>query len=152
MAVYLCRGGGLLRIREFRGDGILQGHFSGRKTGYRTFPVVFGWTPTAVYSDIVSLAAALSVAAFMATLGTISVGGIIVFGAALAVNAIAQVAIHRTRSESESHGPIGNVVRAFVLYCFAIVLACQPHWLAFLIVYYALFEFTLYKRPDPSQI
>jgi 4-hydroxybenzoate polyprenyltransferase len=135
---------------------VVMGYFkdisADRKTGYETFPVVFGWIPSAIYSDITALAAALSVGAFMAVLETTHLIAVVVFAAAIAINGYAQWKIHRTRKESESHGPIGNVVRAFVLYCLAMIVACKPQWWAFLIVYYALFELTLRQRPERSQI
>jgi geranylgeranylglycerol-phosphate geranylgeranyltransferase len=135
---------------------VVMGYFkdisADRKTGYRTFPVVFGWTPTAIYSDITALAAALSVGGCLLTLGQTQIAALVVFAAALAINVHAQYKIHQTRSETESHGPIANVVRAFVLYCLTIVIACKPQWLAFLVVYYALFELTLRQRPEQAQI
>ncbi len=135
---------------------VIMGYFkdisADRSTGYRTFPVVFGWTPAAIYSDVTAFGAALSVAVFMVVQKVLPISGIVVFALALAINIYAQLKIHLTRDEAKSHRPIANVVRAFVLYCLAIVVVCKPHWLAMLFIYYALFEFTLWKRPERSQI
>jgi 4-hydroxybenzoate polyprenyltransferase len=135
---------------------VVMGYFkdisADRVTGYRTFPVVFGWIPTAIYSDVVALIAASASLGCLMTIAGPSIWGFAVFLCALAINMHAQVRIHITRSETESHGPIANVVRAFVLYCLAIVLASKSGWWPILAVYYGLFEVTLRHRPEQSQV
>jgi 4-hydroxybenzoate polyprenyltransferase len=135
---------------------VVMGYFkdisADRRTGYRTFPVVFGWTPTAIYSDAVALAAAGCAGAALWLFRRPGVLGIALFLLAAAVNGSAQVRIHRTRDENRAHGPIADVVRAFVLYCGALILALRPGWVVFFIVYYGLFELTLWRRPEQSQV
>jgi geranylgeranylglycerol-phosphate geranylgeranyltransferase len=135
---------------------VVMGYFkdisADRQTGYRTFPVVFGWRATAVYSDAVALAAALCAGAALYSKGRLSILGITFFLLAVSVNLPAQVRIHRIREEKQAHGPIANVVRAFILYCGAIILTLQPGWGYFLVLFCFLFEFSLMRRPEQSQV
>jgi 4-hydroxybenzoate polyprenyltransferase len=122
------------------------------RTGYRTLPVVFGWTTAAIVSDLSAVAAAsLAFLTLWATSDPPWSAWAVLFVAAVA-NAFAQIGIHITREERASHAPIANVVRAFMLYCLAIVLTRAPGLLFFSIAFYALFEAALRLRPERSQI
>jgi 4-hydroxybenzoate polyprenyltransferase len=116
---------------------VVMGYFkdisADKETGYRTFPVVFGWLPAAVYSDFTAISAAF-------------------FVAALVINAYAQIKIHQTRDERKAHGPIANIVRSFILYCAAIVITLKIDWLVFIVVFYILFELVLKFRPEKTQV
>jgi geranylgeranylglycerol-phosphate geranylgeranyltransferase len=135
---------------------VIMGYFkdisADARTGYRTLPVVFGWTTAAIVSDLSAVAAASL--AFLSLRGATGPPwpAWIVLCIAVFVNAFAQIGIHITREERASHAPIANVVRAFVLYCLAIVLAQAPRLLLFSIAFYALFEAALRRRPERSQI
>jgi 1,4-dihydroxy-2-naphthoate octaprenyltransferase len=135
---------------------VVMGYFkdisADRETGYQTFPVVFGWKPAALYSDAVALAAALCAGAALYSIGRLNMLGIAFFLLAVSVSLPAQVKIHRIREEKQAHGPIANVVRAFVLYCGAIILTLQPGWGYFMVLFCFLFEFTLMQRPEQSQV
>jgi 4-hydroxybenzoate polyprenyltransferase len=135
---------------------VVMGYFkdisADRQTGYRTFPVVFGWKATAFYSDAVSLAAAVCAGAALYLTRRLNILGIALFLLAAVINLSAQLRIHRTTEEKRAHGPIAGVVRAFVLYCAAIILTVRPGWVYLFIVYYSLFEFTLLRRPERSQV
>jgi geranylgeranylglycerol-phosphate geranylgeranyltransferase len=131
--------------------GYLKDVTADRETGYRTFPVVFGWKATAICSDILAAAAAALTAATL-YLAQASILGISIFIIAIAVNAFAQIKIHIIRDESKAHGPIANVVRAFILYSLAIVLTLKPEWLDFIAVFYFVFEAALKYRPEKTQV
>ena len=135
---------------------VVMGYFkdisADRVTGYRTFPVVFGWMPAALYSDLTALVAAVFTGYALYLLGFPSFWGTVVFAAAVVINLTAQVGIHLTRDESRSHKPIANVVRAFVLYCAAIILSLKVNWFIVIAVFYLLFELTLRYRPERSQV
>lgn len=135
---------------------VVMGYFkdisADRKTGYRTFPVVFGWKPAAIYSDLTALAAAVFTGYALILIGGLNVWVILVYIIAVLINLYAQVRIHLTRDESKTHGPIENVVRAFILYCIAILLALKIDWLIFIAAFYLLFELTLMLRPEKSQV
>ena len=135
---------------------VVMGYFkdisADRKTGYRTFPVVFGWQPTAVYSDVLAFSSAFLTGWVLLSIGNPSIFGIVLFITAVAINFYAQIKIHRTRDENRAHGPIANVVRSFILYCVAIVVTLKLDWLIFIIVFYLLFELTLKLRPEERQV
>jgi 4-hydroxybenzoate polyprenyltransferase len=138
---------------------VVMGYFkdisADRKTGYRTFPVVFGWLPAAVYSDITALLVAFLTGGAIYSIGisrSFNILAIPVFIIAVAINLYAQIKIHLTRDENKTHGPIANVVRAFVLHCVAIVLALKGDWVIFVVIFYLLFELTLKFRPEKTQV
>jgi 4-hydroxybenzoate polyprenyltransferase len=135
---------------------VLMGYFkdisADRATGYRTFPVVFGWRRAAFGSDLFALAAAISTCMALAAFPYIPIPALGVFIAALLVNLQAQVGIHRVRDENRAHGPIAGVVRAFILYAAAIILCLKPDWILGTAIFYAGFEITLRLRPEERQV
>jgi len=132
--------------------GYLKDISADRQTGYRTFPVVFGWGATAVCSDSIALAASLCAGAALYSAGRLHVLGSSLFLLAAAISLSAQLRIHRTREERRAHGPIADIVRALILYCGAIILTLRPEWVYLFVVYYLLFEITLLRRPEQSQV
>ena len=135
---------------------VVMGYFkdisADRKTGYNTFPVRFGWAANAVYSDLVAMGAAVGSGLAIWLSGRLNWLGAAVFVVGLAVNIWAQVAIHGIRDEAKSHGPIANVVRAFVLYCLAMVLTMKPGWVLPAALFYGAFELVLKFRPERAQV
>lgn len=135
---------------------VLMGYFkdisADRATGYRTFPVVFGWRRAAVGSDLFALAAAVSTALSFAAAPRIPVIAIGVYGVAFFVNLLAQIGIHRIEDENRAHGPIAGVVRAFILYAVAIILCLKPDWILGMAIFYVCFEITLKLRPEERQV
>jgi len=134
---------------------VVMGYFkdisADRETGYRTFPVVFGWRPAAVYGDVTAAAAAVFAGLVLALVGA-NVWSFIMYLAGVALHAHAQIAMHRTRDERETGGPIASGVRALVLYCLAMVATSKPEWTPFLLAFYALFELVLRMRPERGQV
>jgi 4-hydroxybenzoate polyprenyltransferase len=139
---------------------VVSGYFkdisADRATGYHTFPVRFGWRAAAVYSDVLAVLAVictgLAIAPAVASgsfRGWMAAG---VLAVAAVLNARAQIALHRTRDEHDVHRPIAAVVRCFLLYCSAIVVAHQPSWAPYLPLYLVLFESSLRSRPEPAQV
>jgi 4-hydroxybenzoate polyprenyltransferase len=146
----------LLAIFFAYANFVVMGYFkdisADRKTGYRTFPVVFGWKAAALYSDLTAAAAAVLTGTVLYLSRDPGIPGIVIFAAAVAVNIYGQVRIHGTRDEKKTHGPIANVVRAFILYCAAIVVTLKPGWIVFIAVFYLLFELALKFRPEKTQV
>jgi geranylgeranylglycerol-phosphate geranylgeranyltransferase len=134
---------------------VVMGYFkditADRETGYRTFPVVFGWRANAVYGDATALVAAALTAWTLALLGANVVAWSVV-AVAVALQLSSQIAVHRTRDERAVGGPIARGVRALVLYCLALVLALRPDWIVFAVVFYGAFELTLRVRPEEGQV
>ena len=141
---------------------VLAGYYkdisADRTTGYRTMPVAFGLKVSSVVSDIFAL---LTLAAFGATLyftlnGShlgIEQGPAFLFASAgVASTALAQIRLHRVRSETEAHWAIGPVVQAYVLLLSAIVVAQEPSWSPAIVLFYVGFLLTLKLRPMKQQI
>jgi geranylgeranylglycerol-phosphate geranylgeranyltransferase len=138
------------------GNFVVMGYFkdisADKQTGYRTFPVVFGWVPAAVYSDFAAISAAFLAGWAMYSIGNLNIFGIGIFAVALVINAYAQIKIHQTRDERKAHGPVANVVRSFILYCAAIVVTLKSDWVVFIVIFYFLFELALKFRPEKTQV
>jgi 4-hydroxybenzoate polyprenyltransferase len=134
---------------------VVMGYFkdisADRETGYRTFPVVFGWRPAAVYGDVTAAAAAAFAGLVLAFVGA-NPWSLVMYVAGLVLHVRAQIAMHHTRNESETGGPIASGVRALVLYCLAMVAAGRQEWTPFLVVFYVLFELVLKMRPERGQV
>ncbi|MCK4510867.1 UbiA family prenyltransferase [bacterium] len=134
---------------------VVMGYFkdisADRETGYRTFPVAFGWRANAIYGDVTALVAAGLAGWVVALTG----GGFLAWiflAAAVVLQLHAQVSVHRTRDEYAVGTPIANGVRALILFCLAIVLALKPGWVGFAGVFYIAFELVLRLRPERGQV
>jgi 4-hydroxybenzoate polyprenyltransferase len=134
---------------------VVMGYFkdisADRETGYRTFPVAFGWRANAVHGDIAALVA-VAMAAVALALSDAPVLAWAVLAAGGAMQLLAQVGVRRTRDENSVGRPVANGVRAFVLYCLAIILARRPDWWLFAALFYAAFELALRVRPEEGQV
>ncbi len=134
---------------------VVMGYFkdisADRQTGYRTFPVVFGWQPAAVYGDVTAaLAAGLSL--FVVARVGAGVWSFVLLAAGFGMHVYAQIAVHRSSDEKAVGGPIAYGVRALILYCMAMAVANQASWLIALLLFGALFELTLRLRPEEGQV
>ena len=134
---------------------VVMGYFkdisADRATGYRTFPVVFGWRAAAVYGDVTAALAAGLAARTLLLLGA-SIPSLAVLAAAVVLYAHAQVSMHRIRDERATGAPIANGVRGLVLFCVSIVMANHLAWTPALAVFYLLFELALRLRPERGQV
>ena len=137
-------------------DFVVTGYFkdisADRATGYRTFPVVWGWRAAARCADLQGVAAAALTAAAVASAGRASAAAWIACAAGAALSWRAHAALHRLADERLAHVAVAGVLRGFVLYASAIVLSRQPGWLGALAAFYALFELALRRRPQQAQI
>lgn len=135
---------------------VIMGYFkdisADRSTGYHTFPVVFGWKAAALYSDITAGAAAILTGLVLAFIPNHNILGIAIFVIAVIINLFAQIRIHQTRDENHTHGPIANVVRAFILYSLAIIASLNPNGFIWIVAFYILFEGVLRLRPERRQV
>ena len=134
---------------------VVTGYFkdvsADRATGYRTFPVVFGWQPAAVYGDVTAAVAAALTARVLVLVGA-NAWSVTAFTVGVALHVHAQVAVHLARDERRVGGPIANGVRALVLYCLAIVASNAVGWGPLLLVFYGCFEAALRLRPERGQV
>ncbi len=130
--------------------GYLKDISADRSTGYRTFPVVFGWDATVWVGDVLVIVGG-SLAAFLAFSGAWAK---IIWGIASAIAISGQVFAHITRNKTEANAafPITATVRAFILWHLAVVLRYREDWWVALLVFYLCFEWALWRRPERGQI
>ncbi|MGA1793709.1 MAG: UbiA family prenyltransferase [Thermoplasmatota archaeon] len=139
---------------------VVTGYFkdmsADRSTGYDTFQVRFGWRAGAIYGDVLSLLAVGSVLVSGAIAGIrptiLGLAWTVPFVLGIYANVKAQVGIHRIRDEAKTFGPILNVVRAFLFYCYALVLISYPSWVLLILPFHIAFEIVVMKRPERSQV
>lgn len=139
---------------------VLLGYFkdisADRATGYRTLPVVAGWKPSILVSAAFAAVAIACSLALQSTVGADwSAGGwagraLAAAGAALL--AYAHLSMWRTRSESEAHGPIAQVVRGYVLLHVGEAVCFAPSQAAFAALFLIAFEAAIATRPERSQV
>jgi 4-hydroxybenzoate polyprenyltransferase len=131
--------------------GYLKDLEADRFTGYRTFPVVFGWKANAWLTDIVLLLATTCGVMFV-ILSQPGLLPVVFLAVAVAVGAVAQIDQHRHEDPERAWFPTLFACRANLLFALLITAANRPHALPFLAAYYGFFEFVLWQRPEPSQI
>ncbi|HSN47981.1 MAG TPA: UbiA family prenyltransferase [Flavobacterium sp.] len=130
--------------------GYLKDIDADRATGYKTFPVVYGWKNTVLFGDLFMIIIFLlfwtrngmnELEIFVGILATI-----------LLIIGQAKGHISKFKNVKEALFPILSTLRSFVLYHIAIVLHFQPEWFLQLIIFYLIFEITLYLRPSRYQV
>lgn len=129
--------------------GYLKDISADKETGYKTFPVVFGWNKTVWVGDIIVLISTIIV--FLLVEKTI---GIIIAILATILAISGQIYAHITKVKEESNAafPIVITVRSFILWHISIVIDNHPNWLIPLLIFYFIFEVILFFRPDRTQI
>lgn len=130
--------------------GYLKDIDADKATGYKTFPVVWGWKKTILLADIF---AAIIFVLFWTRkeMGELE----ILFGfLGTIVLIIGLIKGHLSKSENveEAIFPILSTVRSFITFHIAIVLHYQPKWWLQMSIFYLIFEITLYFRPCRYQV
>jgi len=122
-----------------------------RQTGYHTFPVVFGWMPTLWLGNL-NIVIYL-VLGYLWLDSLYSLGGFILILTAI-VAFSGQIKGHFAKDHSPISAtlPIENTVRALVLIHIMIMIKNRPELLWFCLIFYLLFEITLWRRPEKTQI
>lgn len=130
--------------------GYLKDISADRATGYRTFPVVFGWDATAWAGNV--FVAACAVLGLYLTYSHSVPLVIMAIGTGIAIRGQLYAHLTQTKSEPDAAFPILCTVRSFIIYHLSIVLLYLPQawWIALL--FYLLFEITLKHRPEKGQI
>ncbi|MBE7171133.1 MAG: UbiA family prenyltransferase [Williamsia sp.] len=140
----------LLSYANFVLIGYLKDIEADRATGYKTFPVVFGWRRTVQGGDLL---VAVTLACYWWQPG--KDWHEISFGIAASIIAVyGQFIAHTTKTKNEQGAlvPILATVRSFVLLHIAVVAHFQPGWWPAGILYYSLFEWALRQRPEKFQV
>jgi 4-hydroxybenzoate polyprenyltransferase len=130
--------------------GYLKDIDADRATGYKTFPVVYGWKNTVLFGDLFMFIIFL----LFWTRKEMNEFEIIVGILATNILILGQFKGHLSRSKDvkEALIPILSTLRSFVLFHIAIVLHFQPQWLLQMFIFYILFELTLHFRPSRYQV
>ncbi|HEU5147061.1 MAG TPA: UbiA family prenyltransferase [Chryseosolibacter sp.] len=130
--------------------GYLKDIEADRATGYKTFPVVFGWKRTVFAGDILAF-----ITVFLFWQSEIEGTASWICGLAASVVIVTGLTrAHMTASQNEIGAltPILSTVRSFVLFHLALILTWQPDWFLAAALFYFLFEIALYLRPARYQI
>lgn len=131
--------------------GYLKDIEADRSTGYHTFPVVFGWVPTLWLGNL-NIAVYLFLGyQLIPTLFSLS-GGIFILTTIVAIAGQLKGHFAKDHQPSSATIPIANTVRAFVLIHIMMITENRPKLFWFCLIYYILFELTLWKRPEKTQI
>ena len=119
-------------------------------TGYRTFPVVFGWEPTVLVGHLL---AAISLITIAPEVIDARYSAVIAIGLAIGSAVQGQQNAARATPSSQASIPaIEFTVRTFILLQLTAILICQPGWWIAAIIFYALFERTLLTRYERGQV
>ena len=130
--------------------GYLKDIEADRATGYKTFPVIFGWKRTVNVGHVIAL---VTLFLFWYSYNLYSYG--LVFGIAGSLILIAgqvQASYSENEDEKDALIPILSTVRSFILLHIAIVLNFQPQWWFPMLLFYGLFEIVLFYRPSKYQV
>jgi 4-hydroxybenzoate polyprenyltransferase len=130
--------------------GYLKDIEADRATGYKTFPVIWGWGKTILVGDVLALA---TISLFWLPgshhlFETVAGMG----GTLMIIYGQCKGHLDIRQNEAAALHPILATVRSFVLFHLAIVLHFQSGLWPYVIVYYLLFELVLYYRPSRFQI
>lgn len=130
--------------------GYLKDISADRQTGYKTFPVVFGWDNTAALGDIIALASAGL--AFWICRNSTEALILVAIGTTIAL--IGQFQLHTVKQqvESNSASAIVATVRSFVLWHLGVAVNYAPKLTIYAVAFYAVFEIVLKSRPLRHQI
>jgi 4-hydroxybenzoate polyprenyltransferase len=134
--------------------GYLKDLSADRATGYRTFPVVFGWRATTVVSHGFALVALLGVLVAVTAVEAIpTLGPWLGFVAAgIVATVVGQARLARVHEEAGAHRAIVAVVHAYVLLLSGIAALHRPGWALALVVSYLAFTLLMQRRPALSQV
>lgn len=131
--------------------GYLKDIEADRATGYRTFPVVFGWEKTVKLGHLLALLALAAFVPFLVKSGILS-RALWLLALATAVWGQCSAGAVSIKTPANAILPISCTVRTFILLHWASILHVQPGWFAAGVLYYILFELTLHLRHEQEQV
>lgn len=130
--------------------GNLKDISADEKTGYRTFPVVFGWNRTVIAGGIL-VTIALVVFWLTASRGLYQM----LFGIAASImlfGGILNAFLQKNKTEKHSIFSILMLLRGYIVLHIALILGYREEWLPMTVLLYVLFEAALYLRPSKVQV
>lgn len=131
--------------------GYLKDISADAATGYRTFPVVFGWSATVQAGHLLAIAAIGVFAPFLSAAG-IAAWAAWVLATAFALFGQWHAAKVKNQDQAASLFAISCTVRTFLLLQWAAILVFQPGWIWGGIFFCTLFEVVLYFRHERNQV
>jgi geranylgeranylglycerol-phosphate geranylgeranyltransferase len=149
-ALYLSAALSFFSYANFVLMGYLKDIEADRATGYKTFPVIFGWNKTIFFGDILAL---ITLSLFWIPGSKNNYELIFGIGGSAAI-VFGQIYAHLSKQKDEKGAlfPILSTVRCFILLHLAKVTQFQPEWWMYAALFYILFEITLYMRPSRYQV
>jgi len=131
--------------------GYLKDIEADRATGYKTFPVLFGWKATCLVGDLLVV---LSVFFCFNLIEENDWRPLSFFIISTLLAIAGQYSAHRAKTPTPENAAfaIECTVRSFLLWHLAVIVSYRPAWLIYSIVFYGLFELALYLRPSKEQI
>ena len=148
LALLICLN--LFAYANFVLIGYLKDITADRETGYRTFPVLFGWNNTVIVGTVISIICIL-ISAFLIDWKWAS--SVLWFmGSALSLAGNLMAFLTNSKTESSAGIPIEMTVRSFLLWNMAAMVSIFPQLLIYLLIFYLIFEAVLYQRPEREQI
>lgn len=130
--------------------GYLKDISADRESGYKTFSVVFGWAATVCVGHLLALSSAI-IGAVLCFPNPVA---LLIWAAGTVIAVWGQGYAHTTedRSEANAAGPIAATVRSFILWHLAFIYSLHAEWWPYMLAFYLLFEWTLWKRPAQAQV
>jgi len=131
--------------------GYLKDIEADRETGYKTFPVLFGWKATCIVGDVLVI---LSVFFCFNLTEENDWRPLSIFIISTLFAIAGQYGAHRAKTPTPENAAfaIECTVRSFILWHLAVIVSFKPTWLVYSIIFYGLFELALYLRPSKEQI
>lgn len=130
--------------------GYLKDIQADRITGYKTFPVMFGWDKTIWVGDVFTT---ILLVVFWSRIECHVLPVLFGIGGSIVIISGQYLAhIVNQKDEQGAIVPILSTVRGFILLHLAIILQFQPTWWLYALIFYAVFEFTLYNRSSRYQV
>jgi 4-hydroxybenzoate polyprenyltransferase len=131
--------------------GYLKDIEADRSTGYKTFPVLFGWKATCFVGDLLAI---FSISLCWRLIDTSDWRSFLFFIAASTLAIAGQYKAHRAKTPVPENAAfaIECTVRCLLLWHLAVIITYKPEWLIYSILFYGLFELALYLRPSKEQI
>jgi len=130
--------------------GYLKDIGADRLTGYRTFPVVYGWDATICYAWVIGV---LTIAIYIIVMPVGLIANLLgLSGALVLIMGLARASTLRVKNEHTALFPIVSTVRSFILLHLAMVLEHCADLIWPALIYYLCFELTLRRRPSKYQV
>jgi 4-hydroxybenzoate polyprenyltransferase len=130
--------------------GYLKDIEADRTTGYKTFPVEFGWDITIRLGWVIGFC---TIGAFV----SISPGNLLfwlvgLLACIILFYGLLHAKLVEEKNEKTALTSIVNTVRSFILFHLAILMDMEPDLLPAAVFYYVAFELVLRKRPSKYQV